>query len=163
MKKTMILLFAVLLVLMVSITYAEEKQMSDQTKLSAEEQIEYLIDSIKTYDVIIKDIDEIIGIYQKQRTSIIEERAKLGIYKEILVSSSQKQPKLRGPGKEIAGYTAAGALGALTPAGGVALAVGTGINAALDHSIKAVEQRNQKIEEKLKEQREWKASHPGRR
>jgi hypothetical protein len=163
MKKTMILLFTALFVLMVSITYAEEKQMSDQTKLSAEEQIEYLSDSIKTYDGIIKDIDDVIGIYQKQRTSIIEERAKLGIYKEILVSSSQKQLKLRGAGTEIAGYTAAGALGAVSPAGGVALAVGTGINAALDHSIKVVEQRNQKIEEKLKEQREWKASHPGKR
>jgi hypothetical protein len=163
MKKTMILLFTVLLVLMVSITYAEEKQMSDQTKLSAEEQIEYLGDSIKTYDGIIKDIDEVIGIYQKQRTSIIEERARLGVYKEMLVSSSQKQLKLRGAGKEIVGYTAAGALGAVSPAGGVALAVGTGINAALDHSIKVVEQHNQKIEEKLKEQREWKAKHPGKR
>ncbi|MEN6509272.1 MAG: hypothetical protein ABFD63_10930, partial [Smithella sp.] len=88
MKKTMTLLLTVLLVLMVSITYAEEKQMSDQTKLSAEERIAYLSDSIKTYDGIIKDIDDVIGIYQKQRTSIIEERARLGVYKEMLVSSS---------------------------------------------------------------------------
>jgi len=163
MKKMMILVFAVLLVSMVSITYAEEKQKADQTKLSAEQQIEYLSDSINTYDGIIKDIDEVIAIYQKQRTSIIEERARLGVYKDMLVSSNQKPLKLRGPGKEIVGYTAAGALGAVSPAGGVALAVGTGINAALDHSIKVVEQRNQKIEEKLKEQREWKASHPGKR
>jgi hypothetical protein len=159
----MILLFTVLLVLMVSIAYAQEKQMSDRTELSAKEQIEYLSDSIKTYDGIIEDIDRVIDIYQKQRTSIIEERARLGIYKEILVSSNQKQLKVRGAGKEIVGYTAAAALGAATPAGGVALAVGTGINAALDHSIKVVEQHNKKIEEKLKEQREWKASHPGKR
>ncbi|MDD3846441.1 MAG: hypothetical protein PHC90_08770 [Syntrophorhabdaceae bacterium] len=163
MKKTMILLFTVLLVLVVSMAYAEEKQWADQTILSPEEQIEYLSDSIKTYDGIIKDIDEVIGIYQNQRTSIIEERARLGVYKEMLVSSSQKPLKLRGAGKEIVGYTTAGALGAVSPAGGVALAVGTGINAALDHSIKVVEQRNQKIEQKLKEQREWKASHPGKR
>ncbi|MEN6616407.1 MAG: hypothetical protein ABFD12_07605 [Syntrophorhabdus sp.] len=163
MKKTTILIFVALFVLMVSIAYAEEKKMGDQAKLSAEEQIEYLGDSIKTYDSILKDIDEIIAIYQKQRNSIVEERAKLGLYREILVSSDQKQPKLRGAGKEIVGYTAAGALGAVSPAGGVALAVGTGINAALDHSIKVVEQHNQKIEEKLKDQRDWKASHPGKR
>ncbi|MBA4391826.1 MAG: hypothetical protein C0399_12950 [Syntrophus sp. (in: bacteria)] len=163
MKKTMILLVTVLLVLMVSITYAEQKQMSAQTKLSAEEQIEYLGDSIKTYDDIIKETDSIIDIYQKQRTSIVEQRAKLSVLKDMLVSSSRIQVKERGTGTEIVGYTAAGALGAVSPVGGVVLAVGTGINAALDHSIKKVEQHNQKIEEKLKEQRDWKASHPGRR
>jgi len=162
MKKITLLMCTVLLVFMVSIAYAEQKQISDQTKLSTEEQIEYLGDSIKTYDGIIKDIDDVIGIYQKQRTSIIEERAKLGVYKEMLVSSSRKQVKERGTGTDIVGYTAAGALGAVSLAGGVALAIGTGINAALDHSIKQVEQHNQKIEEKLKEQREWKANHPGR-
>jgi hypothetical protein len=163
MKKITILMYTMLLVFMVSIAYAEQKQMIDQTKLSAEEQIEYLSDSIKMYDGIMKNIDEVITIYQKQRTSIIEERAKLGIYKEMLVSSNRKQVKERGAGTEILGYTAAGALGAASLAGGVSLAVGIGINAALDHSIKVVEQHNQKIEVQLKEQRDWKATHPGRK
>lgn len=163
MKKIIILVGAVLLVFMGFFVDAEELKKNDQMKLSAEEQIEYLSDSIKMYDGIIKDIDEIVGIYQKQRTSVIEERAKLGIYKEMLVSSSRKQVKDRGAGKEILGYTAAGALGAVSAAGGVALAVGLGVNAALDQSIKNVEQRNQQIEQKLKEQRDWKAAHPGKR
>jgi hypothetical protein len=51
----------------------------------------------------------------------------------------------------------------LTPAGGVALAVGIGVNQALDASIRRVEQHNAQIERKLQEQREWKAAHPARK
>lgn len=163
MKKTTILMFTVLLVFMVSIAYAEQKQKSDQTKLSAEEQIEYLDNSIKTYDSILKDMNSIIDTYQKQRTSIIEQRAKLGIYKEVLVSANRKQVKERGEGTSIAGYTAASVLGAVSPVGGAVVAVGTGINQALDVSIRKVEEHNAKIEATLAEQRDWKANHPGKR
>lgn len=163
MKKTTILLFTVLLVFMVSIAYAGQKQMSDQTKLSTEEQIEYLDNSIKTYDSILKDMDSIIDTYQKQKTSIVEQRAKLGIYKEMLVSSSRKQVKDRGAGTEIVGYTAAGLLSTVSPVGAAVLVVGVGVNAALDHSIKVVEQHNAKIEATLADQRQWKTEHPGKK
>lgn len=162
MKKITILMCTVLLVFMVSIAYAGQKQISDPTKLSTEEQIEYLDNSIKTYDDIVKETDSIIDIYQKQRTSIVEQRAKLGIYKEVLVSASRKQVKERGEGASIVGYTAAGVLSAVSPVGGAVLAVGTGINQALDVSIKKVEGHNQQIEAKLAEQRQWKTEHPGK-
>lgn len=96
MKKITILAVAVLFVFLASIADAEELKKNDQMKLSAEEQIEYLSDSIKAYDDILKNMDSIIDIYQKQRASVIEERAKLGVYKEMLVSSSRKQVKDRG-------------------------------------------------------------------
>jgi hypothetical protein len=163
MKKTTILLITILFVFMGSMAGAQEKQKADQKKPSLDEQIEFLTDSINSYNDILKSMDDIIGIYEKQKAAIIEERTKLAMYKEMLVSANRKQVKERGEGKEIIGYTAAGALGALTPAGGAALAVGIGINQALDASIKRVEQHNAQIERKLQEQREWKAAHPAKK
>lgn len=152
----------VLLVFMVSIAYAEQKQISDQTKLSTEEQIEYLGDSIKTYDGIMKDIDDVIGIYQKQRTSIIEERAKLGVYKEMLVSSSRKQVKERGWGDAAQSSAAAAAAATGNPIVGAVAAGAIAVNQGLDAAIRHVENNNAKIEQKLAEQRQWKAEHPGK-
>ncbi len=143
MKKATILLVTMLFVFMGAITEAQQGKKIDQKKLSADDQIEYLNDSIKTYDGIIKNMDEIIGIYQKQKTSIIEERAKLGIYKEMLVSSRKEQLKERG----VVSVTIVGS---------------NAIIEKLDREIDKVERKNAVIEDTLKKQREWKASHPGR-
>lgn len=163
MKKTTILLFTVLLVFMVSIAYAEQKQMIDQTKLSAEEQIEYLDNSIKAYDDIVKDTDSIIDIYQKQRTTIVEQRAKLTVYKEALMYSNRKQLKERGWGEAATAGAAAVGFAATGNAVGAAYAGSTAVNQGLDAAIKHVENNNARIEQKLKEQRDWKETHPGRK
>jgi len=163
MKKTTILMFTVLLVLMGSIAYAEQKQMIDQTKLSAEEQIEYLNNSIKTYDCILKDMDSIIDTYQKQKTSIVEQRAKLNVYKEALIYSNRKQLKERGWGEAATSGAAAIGFAATGNAVGAAYAGSAAVNSGLDAAIKHVENNNARIEQKLKEQRDWKETHPGRK
>jgi hypothetical protein len=163
MKKTTILMFTVLLVLMGSIAYAEQKQRIDQTKLSAEEQIEYLDNSIKTYDGILKDMDSIIDTYQKQKTSIVEQRAKLNVYKEALIYSNRKQLKERGWGE--AAISGAAAVGSAATGNyvGAAVSGSAAVNSGLDAAIKHVENQNAAIEKTLAGQRDWKASHPGRR
>ena len=162
MKKITILMYTVLLVFMVSIAYAGQKQMSDQTKLSTEEQIEYLDNSIKTYDDIVKETDSIIDIYQKQRTSIVEQRAKLNVYKEALIYSNRKQLKERGWGEAATSGAAAIGFAATGNAVGAAYAGSAAVNSGLDAAIKHVENQNAAIEKTLAEQRDWKASHPGR-
>jgi len=109
-------------------------------------------------------MDEIIDTYQKQKITIIEERAKLVLYKEMLVSSRKAQLKTRGHGQDavIAGAAAVGAA-ATGNFVAAAAAAATAVNKALDGAIESVEKKNEQIEQKLKEQREWHASHPGKK
>ncbi len=119
--------------------------MTDQKKISIEEQIEDLSNFVITFDNVIKDMDNIIDIYQRQRITFIEKCAKLNALKDTLMSHSAANNK-----------SVAGAL-TITAAIEAAHFINNAINTAHDH----VDKETARIEQKLKEQREWKAEHPG--
>jgi len=128
-------------------------------------QLRILDEEIKTADTLIKEIDEIIVLYQQQKTALVNNRAKLNSLKAILQSASvinsQSFEVSKGPTTSAVGGAVGIVVGAFSPIVGAAISGGVIINQALDDAIHAVDERNARIEQKLQEQREWKESHPG--
>lgn len=111
-----------------------------------EKQIEDLRNFVITFDNVIKDMDNIIDIYQRQKITFIEKCAQLNALKDTLMSHSATNTK-----SVVAGLAVSGAIELVKYANDA-------LNAAHDH----VDKETARIEQKLKEQREWKAEHQGR-
>ena len=133
-------------------------------KTTIEEQIGNISNFVITFDNVIKDMDNIIDIYQRQRITFIEKRAQFNVLKDILISSTSNTSKGVHPLREgvEAGATVIGAgIVSSHPVAAAIIAGAVVINRKLDEAIKEVDKQNARIEQTLKEQREWKDKHPG--
>jgi len=160
------LLFTVLLVFTLPGLGVGQEQIRAQKELSIEEQVRILDGEIKASDALISEIDAVMVLYQQQKTALINKRAELNALKVILpsVSAINSRPfeGSKGPtGDAVLGTTGAVAAAATGDIVGAAVAGAHVVNQALNTTIQKVDERNARIEQKLKEQREWKAEHPG--
>jgi membrane protease subunit (stomatin/prohibitin family) len=167
MKKTTILLFTVLLFFMWSRLGAGQEQVSAQKELSIEEQVRILDGEIKASDTLINEIDAVIVLYQQQQTALVNKRAELNALKEILrsalVINSRSLEQSKGHTGD-AVLTTAGVVGSAATGNivGTTVAGSQLVNQLLNTAIHQVDEHNARIEKTLKEQREWKATHPGK-
>jgi hypothetical protein len=165
MKKTMILLFAVLLVLMCPKPSLGQEQTTTQKELSVEEQTQILDSEIERSNALIGDVDAAIAIYQQQRTALINKRAELKALRVRLhpaaAGGTYANKSMSDTGDMVLGTAGAVAAAATGNYVGAAVMESRVVNQGLDTAIRKVDEQNARIEEKLKEQREWKAEHPG--
>lgn len=115
-------------------------------------------EEINSSNVLIEKIDEIINFYQQQKTELINKQAELNMLKKMLNSSSRQKGATEDLILGMAGTIGLAATGNIVSA---TIAGAHTLNQALDNAIQSVEENNRRIEEELKEQREWQASHSG--
>jgi len=136
----------------------------DGPKSATEAQDGGLGSFITTYDSVIRDIDSIIWLYQTQRLALAETRAQLSILKELMspagdTSGGVATKSAVEEGVEAAAVTIGAAVLSSHP---VTTAVMTGlvvVNHALDEALEQADEQNARIEQRLREQREWFSSH----
>lgn len=116
-------------------------------KTMIEEQIEDLRNFVITFDNIIKDMDNIIDFNQRQRITFIEQRTQLNAQKDILMSHPAAISK-----------SVSGIAQGIKDAFGIPDGP---IISAINYVQTYVDRETARIEQTLKEQREWKAEHPG--
>lgn len=111
---------------------------------TTDKQIEDLRNLVTKCDSVIKGMDDIIDFEQKQREDLIEQRAQLN-------ANIDKLMKPAGTSKSIA-----------AAAIGTTITIGMGVIALIDDARERVDEETDRIEEKLKKQKEWKKQHPGK-
>jgi prefoldin subunit 5 len=104
-------------------------------KTTTEKQIENLSNAVSRYDDLISKFDTMIDLVQRRRIEFIEQRAQLNVLRNMLMP--------RPVTKEIATIIGTGA------------AVGYFIDSMTDAYGKRLDKENAKIEQELKEQKEW--------
>jgi hypothetical protein len=116
-----------------------------QTTVS-EKTIEDLTRLILALDTIIENMGEILDFNQRQRKLFFEQRAQLIAEKEASISNPNTSTKsFSGTGEQ-----AMDAFGIHNP-----------VVSAINYAQRYVDRETARVEQTLKEQREWKAEHPG--
>ena len=124
------------------------------------EQIRNIDKEIAVTEDLLKSVDSVISLYQQERTSLIGRQAQLNTLKDLVNSTTatRSEPEFstsKVGGSELVANTAVAATVIVSGSvlAGVVAVGGMAINAALDHSISAVEAHNAKIEQQLRDQK----------
>jgi hypothetical protein len=116
-------------------------------KTMIEKQIEDFKNLVIAFDNLIKDMDNIIAFNQRQRTTFIEQRTQLNAQKDVLMSDRAAISK-----------SVSGIAQGIKDAFGIPDGP---IISLTNYAQNYVDRETARIEQTLKEQREWKAEHPG--
>lgn len=104
-------------------------------KTPTEKQIGDLSNAVTRYDDLIKKMDTIVDLVQRRRIGFIEQRAQLNVLRDMLMP----RPVTKGAGAII----------------GTGAAISYFVDKVTEEAERRIDENNAKVEQELKEQREW--------